>query len=368
MMNNRRTPYAVAAVILAALSLILAGCAGQGGYSGAIAYQKVLKTDSQIFVMDPEGEVKTRISDQGGWNFMPSWSPDGTMVAFYYFDPVTRITTVYQVDVTKPDFAPVLLSDKGSVDTEFGHLNWSPDGSAILYYTIDVIDNADIYKVDVFDRTITRIIAEPIYYDYAPSWSPDGTQFVFASNRPEKKDPLYDLFLADANGENLVQLTDNDGSGWVDTLPAWSPDGENIAFWRFNLIQGETFEGGPEGVWLMNVDTREATLLWEAKLPSGENPPIWSPDGQYLAFLEDAEDQHLLQVVDVSTGKLLELEAQPGEKRALSWSPDSRALIFTNLSDPKVEMFILDIKSGILTEVLEVDPGASIGDAHWGGQ
>jgi TolB protein len=222
--------------------------------------------------------------------------------------------------------------------------------------------------VDVASGLVERIISEPIFYDYAPDWSPDGTQFVFASNRPEKNEPIYDLYLADADGENLVRLTDNDGNGWVDTLPAWSPDGTAIAFWRYNLIQGETFEGGPEGLWLLDLESGEETLLHEAKVASGETAPAWSPDGTHLAFLEDAEEAHLLQVLDVKDGTLLTLDDLAGEKRAISWSPDSQALIFSNFSAPNIQMFVLDIASGELTEILEADPGASIGDAHWGGE
>lgn len=355
-------------IILVVFGTAITGCGNKVVYSGAIAYQKVNDTDSQIFVMDPTGEIKTRISQSGGWHFMPSWSPDGETLAYYYFNPGTQMTSVYGVDVTQSEMEQVTLTDKATYDTQFGSLNWSPDGQSILYYSIDALDISDIYKIDIQSGTVVDVFAETIFNDFAPDWAPDGTQFVFASNRPDKDDPLYDLFLSDINGENLVQLTDNNNNGWVDTLPAWSPDGETIAFWRFNFIPEETFDGGPQGIWVYDLAAQEETLMYEGKFSAEGEAPVWSPDGQYLAFLEDLGSLHTLRVIEVDTGELLDISLVDGNKRAVSWAPDSQALIFSNYADSIISMFILDIQSGDAVELMESDPGASIGDPHWGGR
>ncbi|MFW5714241.1 MAG: TolB family protein, partial [Brevefilum sp.] len=206
-------------VLLVVLGTTLSACSG-GPYDGAIAYQRVVNESSQIYVMDPEGETRTLIAGGTGWYFMPSWSQDGERVAYYYFNPTTQMTTVYAVDLTQTELEPVLLTDTGTYDIEFGSLKWSPDDKTILFYTIDTLDIADIYKLDTDTGVVEDVFTETVYDDLAPDWSPDGTQFVFASNRPNKDDPLYDLYLADPNGENLVKLTDNNDLGWIDTLPA----------------------------------------------------------------------------------------------------------------------------------------------------
>ena len=344
----------------------LSACAA-GPYAGAIAYQRVVDESSQIFVMDPEGEVKTAISESGGWYFMPSWSRDGEQVAYYYFNPGTQLTTVYAVDLTQAELEQEILTDRGTYDLEFGSLKWSPDGESILYYTIDVLDIADIYKIDTASGVVEDVFTETVYDDLAPDWSPDGEQFVFASNRPNKDDPIYDLYLSDTNGENLVRLTDNNDFGWVDTLPAWSPGGSKIAFFRYNFIPGQAFEGGPQGLWWHDLEEGEDSLLYEMPVATEDLPPVWSPNGKYLAFLEPVEGKHVLRVMDAKSGELMGVGEVLGEKRAVTWSPDSRALAFTNLEAERVGMYILDIGSGELTEILESEPNASIGDPHWGG-
>jgi len=353
-------------VLLASAAAVLSACAGRP-YGGAIAYQRVADESSQIYIMDPEAEVKTLISEGSGWFFMPSWSQDGEQVAFYFFDPGTQITTVYTVDLTQTELEPELLTDQGTYDLEFGALKWSPEGESILFYTVDVLEIADIYKIDTATGTVTDVFAETVFDDLAPDWSPDGSRFVFASNRPNKDDPIYDLYLADANGENLVRLTENNGEGWVDTLPAWSPGGSKIAFFRYNFIPGEDFEGGPQGLWWYDVESTEFGLLYEMAVATEELPPVWSPNGKYLAFLEPMDEKHVLRVMDVESKELLGIGEVLGEKRNVSWSPDSRALVFTNFHEDQVGIFILDIRSGELNEIIEAEPGVSIGDPHWGG-
>jgi Tol biopolymer transport system component len=57
--------------------------------------------------------------------------------------------------------------------------------------------------------------------DTRPSWSPNGSQIVFTSNR----DGDDDIYIMDADGSSVLQLTDD---GAVDRLPNWSPDGHHF--------------------------------------------------------------------------------------------------------------------------------------------
>ena len=366
MKNSKRRLIAILIVLIVS-AVFISACSTEVGFPGTIAFQRVVGSDGQIFMMDPAGEVKTRISEGGGWYFLPSWSRDGKKLAYYFFNPGTQMTSVYSVDMTESEFEQVLLTDRASFDITFGPLKWSPDGETILYHSVDALNNASIYTIDVEMGVLDEVFTESDNYDYSPDWSPDGKQFVFASNRPYEEQPIFDLFLSDAGGENLINLTTNNNNGWVDTLPAWSPDGETIAFWRFNFIEGESFKGGPAGIWLYNLASGEETLLYAMQDASDDTAPAWSPDGKYLAFLEDEDDQHTLRIAKIPSGELLDVSLIKGDKWAVSWSPDSRALVFSNYVDPDIGIYILDIKSGEFTEVLESDPAASISDPHWGG-
>ncbi len=62
--------------------------------------------------------------------------------------------------------------------------------------------------------------------DFAPSWSPDGTQIVFVSDRDQTAG-IYDLYIMNADGSGVSRLT-NDTA--IDYSPDWSPDGKKIVF------------------------------------------------------------------------------------------------------------------------------------------
>ena len=61
--------------------------------------------------------------------------------------------------------------------------------------------------------------------DQNPTWSPDGTQIMFRSNRDDYKSS--ELYVVNVDGSKLLRLTNSPGDDWH---PAWSPMGDKILF------------------------------------------------------------------------------------------------------------------------------------------
>jgi Tol biopolymer transport system component len=93
-------------------------------------------------------------------------------------------------------------------DTGFyQELSWSPDGSRLLISVLEVDQGPEdftyrIYEINVDGSGFRRLTNGP--RDYWTSWSPDGSQIVFAALR----DGNYDIYVVDADGSNEVRLTD----------------------------------------------------------------------------------------------------------------------------------------------------------------
>src|SRR5687768_12962029 len=100
--------------------------------------------------------------------------------------------------------------------------SWSPDGSRIAFRSHR--DGDEEVYVMAADGSGQRNLSDSPTSDHSPSWSPDGTMIAFASDRDGDPNEIY---VMDADGSNQERITDNPG---IDEYPTWSPDSTRIAF------------------------------------------------------------------------------------------------------------------------------------------
>ncbi len=149
-----------------------------------------------------------------------------------------------------------------------------------------------------------------------PAWSADGQKIAFVSYRNNHND----IFTMDANGGHQTQVTHepNPKTGSSgDVYPSWSPDGRRIVFQSFD---DAAYGQGRQQILVVNADGSGRTRISDpAKY---ESAPAWSPDGKWIAFEENGS----LIAVMTPAGKQFHRITDGHQP---SWSPDGSRLAMT---------------------------------------
>jgi TolB protein len=136
-----------------------------------------------------------------------------------------------------------------------------------------------------------------------------------------------DLYVSDADGNNLVQLTK---TREAESSPCWSPDGRRICY--------VSRERGPANLYIISPGGGGAKQINTAGAPTPSEPD-WSPDGKWIAFTSLIGGTFRIFIVRPDSTGLHEV----GVGEDPSWAPNSRALICCKGPDGDKVLTLLDV-------------------------
>lgn len=160
--------------------------------------------------------------------------------------------------------------------------------------------------------------------EVSPTWSPDGKQLAFVSNR----DGNREIYVMKADGSQQVNLTHHASEDWT---PAWSPDGKEIAFSSYR-----------DGNWEIYVMDVSGSNLQRLTAQSGADyGPAWSPDGQEIAFHSNRDGNWEIYSLHRDGTGLRRLTENEATDFAPAWSPDGEMIAFESYRDGNMEIYLM---------------------------
>jgi TolB protein len=246
---------------------------------GKIAFTASDGGRRDVWLIRPDGSEESNLTGDLANTFAeaPVWAPDGNTIAFDGVPNSDEVRDIYIVSVSDNPTQSRITQLKG-FDC---YPSFSPDGQQIVYMS-ERDGNRDLYIMDLEGNDIRRLTAEPTY-DYEPAWSPDGEQIVFVSRRTGDSE----IYIMDADGTNLELLNEAPKLDW---RPAWSPDGEWIAF--------ESWRNGNADIYMMRRDGSDLQQLTTSQAEDGH--PHFSPDGRYIVFHSRRTGDYQLFILEVA--------------------------------------------------------------------
>ena len=209
--------------------------------------------------------------------------------------------------------------------------DWSPNGKQIVYVASET---KDLYIMTADGENKVNITKTPEYAVACPSWDPNGEKIVYMASRDNEL-LEYDIYAINSNGTGKIRLTSR---GQFNGFPEWSPDGKLIAFVTDVNGSFELFIMNSDG-----TEQRYITTLTKNREAVEALALSWAPDGSKIAFTSDREGTFDIYVVLLSDGEIVNLSKENSSDEAFpNWSPDGKRIAFVLHKDGNTSICIMD--------------------------
>jgi len=295
-------------------------------------------SDNQLYSVQPDGSGLLQLTNDPFGAATPAFSHDGTRIAYKRLNannPADDPTLYGDLVVANADGSNPMAIETGV--TGMSPTAWSPDDREVLWTGTTIPNTPEQVFIAPADGSAAPLsVGDPSTSNWGPTWSPDSSSIAYISDT--------DYYVMNRDGTGIRKV--NQRSFAEQNGGVWKPDGSGLVF--------EAGDQGNHNLWFVGLDGKPERAL--AISPRMETSPAFSPDGQWVAFMRADPDLRWYQVV-VNKADGSEERTLPGMYgySGFTWSPDGTRLLVVG-SDSSL-VYMLDPFGSAESEILDL-PGS----------
>ncbi len=319
-------------ILISILVFILTACGQDEAPTPSTPVQLTAEPSPTVGVRDPVSPLAG-----GGDSASPLSTPFPPIADRDYAQPDEAFLLFYSTGENGSGWSLYALETGTSMPAPFQNLSdyhissasWISGINLFLLVLFDAQNQADFYLADFTGNIIQRLT-----YDFSDEGDADfslsANAFAYVCSQND-----LDVCTVSLDGsavQNLTNIRTREGN------PAWSPDGQKIAF--------TSTAAGIANVWRMNPDGSERENLSAKSLGADlveEGQFAWSPDGSLIAYESMRDDNSEIYIMNAEGEEVENITNDPADDRGPLWSPDGKHIAFRSNRDRGTDIYVLDL-------------------------